>query len=144
MSAWKRPDPIPLRRDFYQARCLHVADKKVVVTTFRGEAAATHELLHVFSAIDEALEEVLESEHPAGLILDLRELKYSWGDEMARTLSLPSTWYGGDFPVVVVTSDLNRAGLTSLVRDEMFSDPNEWLADSEDEAVSQLKTKLQR
>src|SRR6188474_325930 len=111
MSAWKRPDPTPLRRDFHQARCFNVAGKKVAIATFRGEAAATHELIHVFSAMDDALEELLESEHPAALILDLRELKYWWGDEMDRTLSVPSTWFGGEFPVAVITSELNQAGL---------------------------------
>ncbi len=90
------------------------------------------------------MEELLESEHPAALILELRELKYSWGDEMARTLSVPSTWFGGEFPVAVVTSELNQAGLTSLVRDEMSSDPAEWLTNSEEEAIALLESKFQK
>jgi hypothetical protein len=142
MNAWKRPDPNPLRRDFYEARCLSIADKKIAVAIFRGEAAATHELLHVFSAMEGAMTELLEAEHPAALILDFRELAYSWGDEMVRTLDVPSTWFGGEFPLVVITSDLNRDGLTSLLRDEMLSEPAEWLSQSEDEAIALIRSKF--
>lgn len=142
MSTWKRPDPIPLRRDFHEARCSRIGNKKIAVATFRGAAAATHELLHVFSAIEEVMTELLESEHPDALILDFCDLKYSWGDEMARTLQAPMEWFGGEFPVAIITSELNREGLTSLVRDEMLREPSDWLSDSEETALTLIQSKL--
>lgn len=142
MSAWNRPDPSPLRPDFYESRRISIVDRRAVIATFRGEAAATHELIHFFSAMEKAIMELLESEQPTALILDLRELKYTWGDEMAQMLSVVSSWSGGDFPIAIIISDLNREGLTSLVREELFLDPAEWLSNSVDEAVALLRSKL--
>jgi hypothetical protein len=142
MNAWKRPEPTPLRRDFFEGRSVSVGASKIALATFRGEAAATHELLHVFPAIEDAAVALLEAERAAALILDFRELKYDGGDEMGRTLSDLSWRYGSTFPVAVIVSDLNREGLTSLLRAEMGSDPAEWLVDSEKAAIGLLRSKL--
>jgi|GEM_PF-3623510 len=142
MSDWKRPDPIPLPRHFHSACCRTIAGQKIAVASFRGEAS--NHLDNVYPVMDEAIGELLDAEMPAGLIIDFRALKYSWGDEMARILFAPNDWYGGAFPVVVIVSDLNREGLTSLVRDEMFEKPEEWLAETEEAALRLMKTKLSR
>jgi len=82
------------------------------------------------------------------LILDLRRLSYSWGDRMQSVLlvghnsqlpacdsELPELLFGEiarlpPFRTCVIVSDTCRAGLTSLVRDEMSMDPAKWLFDS--------------
>lgn len=91
--------------------------------------------------MDEVLTRFLNSERPAGLILDLRELEYWWGDQMAQTLALVHV----DAPtvkVVAIVSDLNRQGMTSLVRDELFCDPSRWLADGEEQAKALMQSIL--
>lgn len=143
MKIWKRPDPTPLRDDFYEAHCTVFEGKKIAIATFRGEAAATHELLHVFSAIDARIAALLDEKRPDALILNFRELKYNWGDEMARTLSDASWRDGDEFPIAIVASDLNRVGLTSLLQDEMDCEVSTWLSDSEDGAIALLQTKLE-
>jgi len=45
-------------------------------------------------------------------------------------------------PVAVIRSDLNREGLTSLVRDEMDENPQEWLHESLEDAVTAIDRKL--
>lgn len=66
--------------------------------------------------------------NPATLILDLRELEYESGDSMNRVL---------DQRIIakVVVSDLNRNGLTQLVRSVLFLDPQTVLFESVQDAV---------
>jgi hypothetical protein len=69
---------------------------------------------------------------PACCILDLRGLKYDWGDMMIAIFAAPHDYIRLDgesfeYPIAAVVSDLNRKGLTSLVRDEMFEDPKNLL-----------------
>ena len=142
MSIWKRPRPTPLRKDFFEGRCVNASTLKIAIATFRGEAAASHQLIHVFSAIEESATTLLESEQPAALILDFRELRYEWGDEMARTLGELSWRDDREFAVAIITSNLNQAGLTSLLQDEMFLEPSDWLFDSELKALTKIQSKL--
>ena len=67
---------------------------------------------------------------PDAIVLDLRGLIYAWGANMAEVLTC------GGHPAVVVVSDLNREGLASLVEQEMFEQPGDWLFESVEEAVS--------
>lgn len=82
---------------------------------------------------------------PDGIVLDLTELRYEWGDEMAGVLfycSNHSIEQDQSIPVAVVTSDLNREGLTSLVRDEMSQPINEWLFSDVESAVESVCSRL--
>src|SRR4051794_17767586 len=67
----------------------------------------------------------LQAWKPSGLVLDLRGLSYSWGDMMTVPFCVQPDLRVRDekipFPTVAIVSDLNRRGLTSLVRDEMFT-----------------------
>lgn len=73
------------------------------------------------------------------LVLDLQEMSYEWGDQMVRPLGAGQGHYvDADLPTAVVVSDLNREGLTSLVRDEMLADPSEWLFDTLEEALARV------
>ena len=65
---------------------------------------------------------------PICCILDLRGLKYEWGDMMSQLFVPPHDLFSlgeepVDFPFAAVVSDLNREGLTSLISDEMSMDP---------------------
>ena len=61
---------------------------------------------------------------PEGVVLDFRNLRYEWGDEMAGVLFSTSRFLhfvnagGGLTPTVVITSELCLEGLTSLVAQE--------------------------
>lgn len=99
-----------------------------------------------------------------GVVLDLRELTYEWGDEMTSPLivsggrgalsqgersllaTFNSSWEISTLrpepvavPTVVIVSEFCRAGLTSLVRDEMKEDPARWLFDTPERAVAGIR-----
>jgi hypothetical protein len=81
---------------------------------------------------------------PTSLVFDFRDFEYEWGDGMARTLSAGEDLYvDDDLPVAVVVSDLCRNGLTSLIRDELFSDPGAWLFDSLESALAALEARVE-
>jgi len=105
----------------------------------------------------------------SALILDLRELKYEWGDQMTRVLDACGSFdtnrlllmsaLGEElaapdvtkiprahlaFPTACIVSDLNRAGLTSLVKQEMGMSPDELLFQSVEAAVIAVESKLLR
>ncbi|MCC9658806.1 hypothetical protein [Rhodopirellula halodulae] len=82
---------------------------------------------------------------PDAVILDFTHLKYECGDEMAGVLFYCSNHpieTGLKLPVAVVTSEINRAGLTSLVRDEMLQSVDDWLFTDLDAAISSIKHRL--
>lgn len=140
-SGWERPKPIPLRMDFSSSSVCFIDHWKIGVVQFRGIAENSHERCHIYGAMDDVLTRFLNSERPAGLILDLRELEYWWGDQMAQTLALVHV----DAPaakVVVIVSDSNRQGMTSLVRDELFCDPSRWLVDDDEQAKALMQSIL--
>jgi hypothetical protein len=135
----------------YQRGILPVSDHPLLVVTIDGKAD-NHEN-ETYSLAAAIIIAGLEAWEPFALVLDLRGLDYSWGDAMSSVLGTASRWYephypiraafGGDktpkeFPMAVVTSDLNREGLESLVRDYMNRDPAPLLYQSFDAAVRYL------
>jgi hypothetical protein len=115
-----------------------------LVVAFNGEAGNTHQHVRTFAFMNAMIVAGLEAWRPDALILDLRHLRYEWGDEMAGTLGAAWDWSRNPFPTAVVTSDLNRAGLASLVEQEMGADPQEWLFGSIDDAVAAVDYQLVR
>jgi len=74
-----------------------------------------------------------------GVILDLREMGYEWGDMMLCPFAAGSRYYvDSDLPVVAVVSDRNRKGLKSLMADEAGIDPKTVLFDTMDAALAHL------
>lgn len=69
---------------------------------------------------------------PTGIVLDLRDLDYYWGDMIADVLN--EAIVDNVRPSVVV-SDSCRDGMTSLISVELFSDPADWLFDSQEQAL---------
>jgi hypothetical protein len=78
---------------------------------------------------------------PFGVVLDLRELSYEWGDEMQEVLAGARN-PRRSLPTAVVVSDLNREGLTSLVTQEMLAAPADWLFDTVDDAIAAVDGKV--
>lgn len=85
---------------------------------------------------------------PVACILDLRELEYEWGDEIARVFDTFDACRVGDsfiaFPLAVVISDKNRVGLTSLVREEMGQSPDEILFETLNDAFTAVEDQARR
>lgn len=74
-----------------------------------------------------------------GVILDLREMAYEWGDMMLCPFAAGSRYYvDSDLPIVAVISEKNRKGLTSLMTDEAGVDPTTVLFVTMDEALARL------
>lgn len=115
---------------------------KALIVAFAGEAGNSHEHCGTFRLMDAITMAGIIAWKPSALILDLRNLKYDWGDEMQRTLTVALAWHGEDFPLAVVVSDLNREGLTSLVKHEMQEDPAKWLFNSIGDAAKEIDTAL--
>lgn len=97
---------------------------------FEGEAGNSHEHVGTFLYMLGMIAAGIAAWSPMTLVLDLRKLKYAWGDEMVQVLG------SSDVPTTVVTSDLNRNGLTSLVEQEMFAKASDWLFESLADAVA--------
>lgn len=117
---------------------------------------------------------------PVALVLDLRQLKYVWGDEMSipfhthRTFEPRELLMGSIFgeypklvkgdleeldkiakdelalPMAAVVSELNRTGLTSLVKEELSRDfgkemnPEDILFETLEDALASVDQRLQK
>lgn len=75
-----------------------------------------------------------------GIIIDLRDMKYMWGD-MLQSVFYVADSITKDIPTVVLVSDLNREGINSLLKKEMFEDPSKWLYESTEEAIKAIEEK---
>jgi len=74
-----------------------------------------------------------------GVILDLRDMSYEWGDMMLCPFGAGFRYYvDSDLPIVAVVSDRNRKGLTSLMVDEADTDPSTILFDTIETALDRL------
>jgi hypothetical protein len=84
---------------------------------------------------------------PVALVLDLRELKYQWGDQMLGVLCAGEGYYydWSSPPTAVVVSGLCRDGLTSLIEKEMGGNQRaaDWLYESIEDAVSAVDIKFE-
>lgn len=113
----------------------------VLLATFRGHAFNSHGQSS-FRHIEVMMAGNMVAVVPDAIILDFSNLKYEWGDEMAGVLFYCSNHpieTCQRIPVAVVTSELNREGLTSLVRDEMRQAPDDWLTNSLEDAISTIE-----
>jgi hypothetical protein len=78
---------------------------------------------------------------PAGVVLDLRDLDYRWGDMMGAVLNDATI---RNVPPSVVISDLCRKAMTSLVTTELGEDPADWLFGSPGDAIHAVDNRVQR
>lgn len=116
---------------------------EVLVIKFIGKAANSREYHGTFSFMNAMIAAGVAAWSPFAVVLDLRQLSYEWGDEMSGTLT---SAYDGDSryspPTAVVVSDLNREGLTSLVIQEMFASPEDWLFDTVEDAITAVDRRV--
>jgi hypothetical protein len=80
---------------------------------------------------------------PLGLVIDLSQMQYEWGDLIAKAIDAGAGHYiDRPFPTTIVVSDLNREGLTSLIREEMGGNPKEWLFESLEAAIQTIEKRV--
>jgi hypothetical protein len=132
---------------------------KVLIVTISGVAANQQPHAGTYQHISAAIMAGTEAWEPDALVLDFRNLEYSWGDGMQETLRAGERWHqtrlaavqlsnllGTPRPVhfctAIIASARCRDGLTSLLRDEMREDPERWLFDSLDACVEPLDHRL--
>ena len=77
---------------------------------------------------------------PSGIILDLRELKYEWGDELEKTF-----WAGKYIAIAVLISDLNKKSIGTLVhfgKENVPATEKEYIHDSFEFAWEYIVTEI--
>lgn len=150
------------------------SEMKCLVVRFEGECGkGTSNTGQGFASFMSAIiTAAIEAWEPVALILDLRELKYDWGDEMSAPFDLHKylfpeqlalrSIFGNyaelkqpdleqlgidplDLPFSVVVSEKNRTGLTSLVELELRvkKDPTTLLFERLEEAVAAVDQQAQ-
>jgi hypothetical protein len=121
-----------------------VTHSTILLATFQGDADDS-EGQDSFCHIRALLAANMVAVEPYAVILDLKDLKYEWGDGMARVLNDASRHPDEPtetIPVAVVTSPLNREGLMSLLVDEMSERPEDWLFNSLEVAFVSIQYRL--
>jgi hypothetical protein len=143
-------EPIDLRSgvnvevSFSKATLTSSTHFDALIVTVRGETGIGCKSNADASYIEFMTRAALGLIFPTSLVFDFRDFEYEWGDLMASTLCAGEELYINDnLPVAVVVSDLCRKGLTSLIRDELFSDPAEWLFDSLEAAFAALEASVE-
>ena len=139
-------EPIDLRSgvnvevSFFRATSTSSTRFDALIVTVSGETGIGCKSNEYASYIEFMTRAALGLIFPESLVFDFRDFEYEWGDLMASTLCAGDDLFVNDIlPVAVVVSDLCRKGLISLIRDELFSDPEEWLFDSLEAALAALK-----
>ena len=117
----------------------------VLVVRFSGECGHGSRSNSDCAFMEAMVKAGLAAFRSLALVLDMRGLKYEWGDLMPRVLLGGQRQYvDGAFPTAVIASDANREGLTSLIRQEMDEDPAGWLFDDLDAALARLDGQVPR
>lgn len=101
-----------------------------LVIKFDGEAGNSHEHCGTFRFMSAMIAAGVAAWSPSTVVLDLTNLIYDWGDEMATILG------GLPLPTAIIVADCNREGLTSLVEYEMDGTVSDWLFDTLEEALA--------
>lgn len=77
---------------------------------------------------------------PSGLILDLRELKYDFGDTILDAVNVGyDETHGWCIPTRIVVSELSHSGMSSLMN-FVKREPSEWLFFTREEAIDRVLT----
>jgi hypothetical protein len=105
-------------------------DLKALLIAFDGEAGNSHEHFGTFALMRAVIAAGVAAWRPVAIVLDLQRLIYDWGDDMADALAVAHP-----LPIAVAVSDQNRDSLTSLIEQEMFSEPKKWLFGSVEQAI---------
>ncbi|MEP7284786.1 MAG: hypothetical protein ABI947_03330 [Chloroflexota bacterium] len=129
-----------LKYEFFSCSFLTVPQRTVLIVAFEGEYGYGSKGNGDASFMEAIIRAALAAWGPWALILDLRKMTYEWGDEILKAISASQERYFDlPFPTAIVISDKNSEGLTSLVLEEMFSDPATWLFNSLDAALQAVE-----
>jgi hypothetical protein len=138
-TALKLEDLSSIKYEFFACTLPDQSRLNTLIVVFEGEyryGSAGNPDAQFMTAIIKA---GLAAWDPPALILDLQQLYYAWGDLMVEVLcSGQDLLLNQPVPTAVVVSDRNVQGLTSLVLDEMLSDPKKWLFTSLESALSSI------
>jgi hypothetical protein len=106
-----------------------LTSESCLIVSFKGTIDDTIPHAGGYSYMHEMIGVGFAACNPATLILDLRGLEYVSGDSMLRVL---------DQRIIakVVVSECNRKGLTNLISNILFLDPNAELFESLDDALA--------
>jgi phage major head subunit gpT-like protein len=144
----KFEDISAIEYSLYTCPLISWPNMKALVAEFRGECghgSGSNADAAFMAGIVKAAQEAWPA---AALILDWRQLKYEWGDEIVKPIDALGTRRVGDksinAPAAVIISDLNRVGLTSLVKQEMGENPDELLFNSLEEALAAVDKQAHR
>jgi hypothetical protein len=130
----------------------HVQSEKgvVLIARFTGVSGFGCSCADTERQIRDVIFDAFHQMRPDALVYDFQAMEYRWGDNLTETFCYhpdarivdedvvhpePFDANRGHFPVVYAVSDLNRVGLTSLLREEMDLDPSLYLFETLDEAV---------
>ncbi len=152
-------------------------DMVCLVVEFRGECGQGTQNYDYAGFMSAIIKAAVEAWEPVALIMDLRQLKYRWGDEMTKPFRACAPFQAGStmlrsifgsypnlvesdlkkitneslaFPMAVVVSELNRTGLTSLVKDELRRElgkemnPSDFLFETLEDALAAVDRRLQK
>lgn len=165
----KFEDLSPLEYSLFTCPLPQWPSKECLIVEFTGECGAGHQSNGDAAFMTAIVKAALEAWEASALILDLRKLKYEWGDQMTRVLAACGSFdlgrlqlmsaFGEElavadvtkipkaylaFPTACVVSGLNRTGLISLVKQEMGMNPDEILFETTDAALIAVESKLLR
>lgn len=100
-----------IKTEFYRGKLsLEYYDVSIVTIKFIGEYRLGSEGNPDANFMRSIIEFAKCYFNPKGVIIDLRELKYEWGDELERTF-----WAGKYIAFAVLISDLNKKAIGTLV-----------------------------
>jgi hypothetical protein len=131
--------PLDIRSDvsiqhaYFEATLPSAPNVEVLVVSFWGKTGSGCANNVDATYMEAMIRAGLTSFACSGVMLDLREMAYEWGDLMQRPFDAHEY-----LPIVAVVSDLNREGLTSLMRDEAEIDPATVLFESMEDALARL------
>ena len=137
--------PLDIREDvsvdhaYFQTSLPSTPHMDVLVVRFSGVSGFGCANNDDATYMDAMIRAGIVSWDPSAVLLDLREMAYEWGDMMVNPLCAGHGYFvDGSLPIAVVVSGLNRDGLTSLVADEMQSEPATLLFETMDAALAHL------
>jgi hypothetical protein len=159
LLAWLSPPPERKRTPVLEHSIRHVQSERgsVLIAQFVGASGFGCACADTERQIRDAIFSAFEQARPAALVYDFQAFEYRWGDNLTETFDYhpdarivdedvvhPEPYLATihSFPVVYAVSDLNRTGLTSLLRDEMDLDPSLYLFENLEEAVTTASARI--
>lgn len=119
----------------------------ICVVAFQGDYGVGSEGARDAAYMRGAAMASISAWHTACLVLDLRELGYSWGGELLTVIQAPHEFADEDddnvFPVLVVAGEHNHQALRSLL-ETADEDVDRWLFDDMSAAHAAALAEVQR